>query len=327
MSLAMAGRGPMRRPSSLSHTFLILGGWLTLCASAQAQTQKPSASPTPEPRAAAAQTELNLVSLPTTGSLRRHHGYFRLTHRFARDLTLGDFSDLAADAFAFDNGAVLGLEYRFALEDDIQVGVHRSTLNKALQLFGRWDAWKQGASPVGLSAFASFEALDNLQDGHQPGAGLVMSRTWGATDDGQGGPALALYASPTFVYGTLDAERIASGMSGHVHTEHLAAKPLTVHAADGEVHDEHAGHKSTLFVGLGARLRLRPTVYAAAEFSPRLRGHDPGDAMWGASLEKVTRGHTLALTLTNTYATTPGQIARGGTPGAMYLGFNIIRKF
>ena len=319
----------MRLTLRVFHFFLILGGWLTLCDPAQAQTQTPSASAAPTSPSATTRTELNLVSLPTTGSLPRHHGYFRLTHRFARDLTLGDFSDLAADAFAFDNGAVLGLEYRFALEDNIQVGVHRSTLNKALQLFGRWDVWKQGARPVGLSTFASFEALDNLQDGHQPGAGLVVSRTWGATDDGQGGPALALYASPTFVYGTFDAERIASGMSGHVHTDHLVPAALTLgaDAHDGEVHDEHAGHKSTFFLGLGGRVRLRPSVYAAGEFSPRLSGHDPGDHMWGASLEKVTRGHTLALTLTNAYATTPGQIARGGTPGAMYLGFNIIRKF
>lgn len=49
--------------------------------------------------------------------------------------------------------------------------------------------------------------------------------------------------------------------------------------------------------------------------------------MWGLALEKWTRGHTLALTLTNSFATTPGQIARGGTPDALYLGFNITRKF
>ena len=49
--------------------------------------------------------------------------------------------------------------------------------------------------------------------------------------------------------------------------------------------------------------------------------------MWAVGLEKLTRGHTLALTLTNSYATTPGQIALGGTPSALYLGFNITRKF
>lgn len=52
---------------------------------------------------------------------------------------------------------------------------------------------------------------------------------------------------------------------------------------------------------------------------------------WGVSLEKWTvekwtRGHTLALTLTNFFGTTPGQIARGGD-GTLHLGFNITRKF
>ena len=49
--------------------------------------------------------------------------------------------------------------------------------------------------------------------------------------------------------------------------------------------------------------------------------------MWGVALEKWTRGHTLQLNVTNSFATTPGQIARGGTPNAIYLGFNITRKF
>ena len=49
--------------------------------------------------------------------------------------------------------------------------------------------------------------------------------------------------------------------------------------------------------------------------------------MWGVGVEKWTRGHTLQLNVTNSFATTPGQIARGGTPSAIYLGFNITRKF
>jgi hypothetical protein len=261
------------------------------------------------------QIELNLIALPTTQSIRRHHGYFRLTHRFARDLRLGDFSDLANDLFALDNGAVIGFEYRFAVEENIHVGIHRSTLNKALQLFSRWDAVRQGEKlPVGVSGFASFEALDNLHDGHQPGAGAVISRTWGQT--------LALYASPTYVYGTFDAERIATGLGGHDH-DHKTAGDAPVAQED----EGHSSHKSTFYVGLGGRLRVRPTVFLVGEFTPRVTGHDPGDPMWGVAVEKWTRGHTLQLNLTNSFATTPGQIARGGTPDALYLGFNITRKF
>jgi hypothetical protein len=259
--------------------------------------------------------ELNLIALPTTLSIRKHHGYFRLTHRFSRDLTLGDFGDLANDLFALDNGAVIGLEYRFAVEDNIHVGIHRSTLNKTLQLFSRWDAVRQDHGlPFGLSGFASFEALDNLQDGHQPGIGGVVSRTWGNV--------LALYASPTFVYGTFDADRIAEALIGHDHDHKTAGT-----APDTQDDEDHSGHKATFYVGLGGRLRVRPSVFVVGEYTPRITGHDPGDAMWGVAIEKLTRGHTLQVNITNSFATTPGQIARGGLPGVIYLGFNVTRKF
>jgi hypothetical protein len=270
------------------------------------------------------QIELNVVTLPTTQSLRKHQSYFRLTHRFNRDLTLGDFGDLARDLFAFDNGALLGLEYRFGITSSIHAGIHRSTLDKALQVFGRWDVVRQGQGlPFGLSALGTIEGLDNLQEGHQPGAGVVLSRTFGG--------ALALYASPAYVGGTFDAQRIAAELEdeehGHDHLKLGAdALALGVDGHDGEEHAEHEG-EGTFFLGLAARLRVRPTVFAVGEFTPRLSGHDPGDSMWAVGIEKSTRGHTLALTLTNSYATTPGQIALGGTPGALYLGFNITRKF
>ena len=218
MCIASAVKDRMARPSVARYLSALAGCSLLIVPSAFAQTRDPSAQapPAADSRVVDPQIELNLIALPTTQSIKRHRGYFRLTHRFARDLRLGDFSDLANDLFALDNGAVLGFEYRFALEENIHIGIHRSTLNKALQLFSRWDAVRQGHGlPVGLSGFASFEALDNLHDGHQPGAGAVISRTWGQ--------ALALYASPTYVYGTFDAERIAEGMIGHGH-DHIGRR-------------------------------------------------------------------------------------------------------
>ena len=78
-----------------------------LAAPAAAQTPDTS-SPTPPPESA--EIELNLINLPTTRSLKRHQSYFRLTHRFARDLGRGDFGDLAADLFSLDSGAIIGLD-------------------------------------------------------------------------------------------------------------------------------------------------------------------------------------------------------------------------
>ena len=272
--------------------------------------QDPPAAPPPPPEP---QIELNLVNLPTTLSIGRHKSYTRFTHRFARDLGLGDFGDLAADLFSLDNGAVIGFEYRFGITGNLHAGIQRNTLSKTLQLFGRWDPFRQGQQlPIGVSAIASIEGLDNMQEGHQPAIGAVVSYTRGQR--------LALYASPTFVDGTREAELVGGGSHDH---DHGAASSPPADAHEGE---EHADHESTFFVGLGTRLRLLPTVFVVGEISPRLAGHDPGEAGWGVSIEKWTRGHTLALTLTNFYGTTPGQIARGGND-ALYLGFNITRKF
>ena len=258
--------------------------------------------------------ELNLVSLPTTQSLARHRSYLRITHRFARDLGLGDFGDLAADLFSLDNGAVIGLEYRFGITGSVQAGLHRNTQSKTLQAFGRWDALRQGRLPFGASVLTSIEGLDNLQEGHQPAIGAVLSYTRGR--------AIGVYLSPTYVDGTRAAGELSD--IGHEHDHELLAladEPVETH--DGE---DHSAHDGTFFLGIGGRLRILSSVFVAGEISPRLSGHDPGEAGWGVSLEKVTRGHTLGLTLTNSFGTTPGQIARGGTD-ALYLGFNITRKF
>jgi hypothetical protein len=240
------------------------------------------------------QTDLNLINIPTTRSIPRHHSYFRLTHRFARDLRRGDFGELASDLFSLDNGAVIGVEYRFGITSNLHAGLNRSMLSKTIQTFARWDALRQGDSmPVSASLMASYEGLNNLRQDHQPGVAITLSRTFGN--------ALALYGTPAFVWDTRAVDFI-----------------------DGQADnaDEH-----TAYVGLGARLRFSTSGYVVGEYSPRIYGYDPNNAVWGVGLEKRTGGHTLQLNLTNAFGTTLGQLARGGSPHDIYLGFNITRQF
>jgi hypothetical protein len=70
-----------------------------------------------------------------------------------------------------------------------------------------------------------------------------------------------------------------------------------------------------------------PTLYVVGEVSPRVSGYIPGDAEFAFALEKRVGAHVFSLTFANTAATTYGQIARGGNPGTLYLGFNLARKF
>jgi uncharacterized beta barrel domain-containing protein DUF5777 len=294
-----------RTPRMLLSTcvLLALAALLSTDAAAQTPDQPPAQQTTPP------EIELNLINTPTTLTVRRHKSYFRLTHRFARDLRRGDFGDLAQDLFSLDNGAIIGLEYRFGVTSHLEAGVHRSTLSKTIQFLGRYGAWRQSESmPVSMTFLASLEGLDNMHTHHQPGLGVTVSRAFGS--------AVVAYASPTWVANT----RTADFLSGHEGHDHGGI-------GEGE-EDEHLTHGDyTVYTGLGARVRVRPTVYLTGEVSPRLAGHDPNRATWGAAIEKRTRGHVLQVNFGNSFGTTLGQIARGGSTHDVYLGFNVVRKW
>jgi hypothetical protein len=271
---------------------------------AQAQEAPPAPPPGRGP-----EVELNTVNMPTTQSLNRHQSYFRITHRFLRDLRRGDFGQLLEDLFSLDNGAAIGLEYRFGITDKLQGGVYRTAISKTIQFSGRYDAWRQGESlPVSLSFTSSVEGLSNFGDNFQPAIAATVSRV--------AGNWLVLYATPAFVWNTQAADTLEHG------DEHD-------HDLPGAEEDEHAQHEHTMFVGLGARVRFRPTAYVVGEYSPRLAGHDPGRAVWAVGVEKVSRSgkHLFQLNFTNSFGTTFGQVARGGSDHDVYLGFNIARKF
>ena len=205
--------------------------------------------------------ELNLINLPTTTSLNKHQSYFRLTHRFARDLRRGDFGSLAEDFFSLDNGAVIGLEYRFGVTSRLQAGVHRATLSKTIQFFGRYDGWRQSESlPVSISLLGSVEGLANFHQNYQPGVGAVVSRAVGTW--------LTLYAVPTFVAHT----RAADSLSGHEGHDHDLPETTD---------DDHSHHDGTTFIGIGdARPHpadgLRLVGVLTARAGPRSRARRMG---------------------------------------------------
>ena len=286
------------RPSAL-----LLAAAGLLCAATASPAQDAGSAPEP---ALHAQIDQTVVNVPTTLPLKKHKSYFRLTHRFARDLRRGSFGELAQDLFSLDNGAVIGLEYRYGITDRVQAGVHRSIFNKEIVTFTRWDALAQtGSRPLGISFGGFFEGANNLRQDYQPGVSATISHTYR--------DRLALYASPTYVH--------------HAHTDTL----LELHA--GHQHDAAGGGdpdstaRDTGYVGLGARLRLGGSSYIVGEASPRLGGYTPDRAAWNVGVEKTTRGHVLQLNFGNNFDTTPGQIARGGDKHNVFMGFNISRKF
>lgn len=248
----------------------------------------------------------DVVALPTTASLERFASYFRLTHRFARDLR-GSFVELARSAFGLDDGAIIGFEYRFAPADDLQIGAHRSLLFKTIQIFARHDTVRQTERmPVGVSLLGSVEGTNNLRAQYSQALGLVVSRTFG--------DRLAAYVSPVMVWNS----QMPVGVSGHEGHDHDVPG-----ASDA---DHPAEEERTFYAGVGGRLRLRPTVFLVGEIIPRA-GFTPGAHQWAAGIEKRTDGHQFQLNVSNSFGTTNAQIARGGQPGNIRLGFNLARLF
>ncbi len=234
--------------------------------------------------------DFNLINLPTTLPLPVRRGNFHLTHRFNENLRKDSFGTQASNLFGLDTGATVELEFRYGVMKHLEAIVSRTNVERDIQFSAKYDAFHQSASrPVGFSAIVSVEGGNNFKRNYEPALGAVVSRTIAA--------AAALYVSPIWVHNTLDS------------------------AANGVM-------ANTFFVGLGARVRIVPSVYVVGEVSPRAGGsYTPGDPEFAFALEKRVGGHVFSLTVANSSATTYGQIARGGNPQSLYLGFNLSRKF
>jgi len=234
-----------------------------------------------------AQPDFTLIGLPTTLKMPRFASAFRVTHRFTRPLGSGDFSDLASDFFGFDSGAQIGLEYRFGIMAGTQIGIHR-TSDRTIQFFLQQHLAGQGASPVGIDLIGAVEGTNNFKDSYSPSIGAVISRTIGRHG--------AVYAQPIWINNT--------------------------NKQTGEV-DEN----DTFIVGVGGRLRIRPTVYVVAEAAPRF-GYEPDSVYTSVAIEKRAGGHSFQLNFSNGFGTTLSQMARGGLAhDNWFIGFNISRKF
>src|SRR5215216_5467776 len=170
-----------------------------------------------------AEPDFTLVALPTALRVPRFKSAFRVTHRFARPLGNGDFGDLASDLFSLDSGAQIGLEYRFGLMRGLQVGINR-TSDRTIELFTEYNLLHQGndGQPFGLNVMAAIDGTNNLRDSYSPVLGVVLSRELGKHG--------AVYVEPFWVNNS---------------------NPFPTELVDDN---------DTFFVGVGARIRIRPTV-------------------------------------------------------------------
>ena len=244
-------------------TALVLAAftWGSVAGAQTTQTAPPSpapqatATPAPVPDDEADDSVLNrsqpdftLINLPTGLRLPQWKSAFRVTHRFTRPLGEGDFGNLAADFFGLDSGAVIGLEFRMGIVPGGQVGFYR-TNDRTIQLSGQYDLKQQSDSfPLGLAAYFSIDGTNNFKDSYSPAVGLIVTREF--KEHG------ALYFEPIWVNNT------------------------------NQLPSELVEDNSTFLIGLGGRIRIRPTVYVVGEIVPRVDGFDPGSTAASFALEK-----------------------------------------
>jgi hypothetical protein len=209
------------------------------------------------------------------------------THRFNGNLREGSFNGNASNLFGLDQGAAVGFEYRFGIARHLQAAVYRTAIDKTFQFYGKYDAVRQGDS-VPLS----LSALVSVE-----GADNFQERY---------SPALGVVVSRTA------ADRLA-----------VYATPIWVQNTAANLNID----RDTFFVGIGGRVRVTDTVYLVGEVAPRASGYRPDRAAYGFAIEKRAGGHLFQLNFNNGQGTTLGQLARGGFPDSLYLGFNLARKF
>jgi hypothetical protein len=231
--------------------------------------------------------DFTLINLPTTLPLPLHKGNFRLTHRFNGDLRRGDFGDQLATVFGMDEGATIGFEYRFAVVKHVEVAAYRTNFSRTIQFYGKYDAFHQGGSTP--IGLSGIVSIEGTNNFQQE-----YAPTLGASISRDVGKVVAVYAVPMWVHNSA--------------------------AGTGVTRD-------TLVVGLGGNLRILPTLFVTAEVTPRVSGYVIGDAEYGFGISKRVGGHVFDLTFTNGQGTTFAQLARGGFPGSLFLGFNLARKF
>jgi uncharacterized beta barrel domain-containing protein DUF5777 len=234
-----------------------------------------------------AEPDYRLINLPTTLRLPLFKSNFDLTHRFNGNLRRGTFANQASSFFGIDEGAVVGFEYRLAVLRHLQAIAYRSASQRTVQFYGKYDALHQRGATP-LSV-STLVSVEGIDNFHKN-----YSPAFGVVVSRTISDVAAIYAVPTWVHNTA--------------------------ATLGDDRD-------TSYFGVGGRLRIRPTVYLAAEVSPRLSGYAPGTSQFGLAIEKRAGGHMFQLNFTNGSATTFGQIARGGSAQSLSMGFNLSRKF
>ncbi|UYZ62132.1 DUF5777 family beta-barrel protein [Hymenobacter weizhouensis] len=263
----------------------------------ESQTPKPT---TPEAvNATFKSTRLingHTVETPGQGTM-----VFLISHRF------GTLNSGAYELFGLDNATIrLGLEY--ALTDDLEVGVGRSSHQKTFDGFVKYRALRQRAGSGGFPASVTLFASTALVTQRDP-PGTTLDRT--------------LTRRLTHSYQALIARKFNSNLS-------LQLMPTLVHRNLTEM---GGGPNDVYAIGAGGRHKLTKRTSLNVEYYYLLPNTRPSGLRnsLAVGFDIETGGHIFQLHVTNSQgmvekffvSETRGNFFKGD----LYFGFNVNRNF
>jgi Membrane bound beta barrel domain (DUF5777) len=239
-------------------------------------------------RAQPMEPDYRIVNLPTTLRLPRHGSNFTLTHRFNGDLTEGTFLDQLSTLFGMDNGAAIGLEYRYGIARHVEAVAFRTNIEQTIQFTGKFDEWRQGekSMPLSISPFIAVEGQLNFRENYATSLGTSIGRNIKNR--------VQVYAVPWWVMNSAAGTGV---------------------------------YRNTVALGMGGRFMIHPRLFLVGEVTPRLGGYTPTDEEYSFAVETRVGGHVFQLNFSNSQQTTFGLLSHGGSNDKLYLGFNLSRKF
>jgi hypothetical protein len=245
----------------------------------------------------------NVVNLPNGKPQKAGGVDFFIGHRFSQDVDSAGFGGL----FGFDSPATVAFGVRAGITDRLSVSLMRTNAFKTISLGAAFQISRQGeevpltmqlrVSDDGIRNFGLYHRSNNpLPRLHSPVVQIVTTRTFK--------DRVSFTIVPSFAFNTRDEDR------------------HTVDTAFG------VDHNNTISMGLGAGIRVLPTVSLVGEYIPRLwgfRGEQKDRPGVSIGLQKSTFRHTFELLISRQSSMMPSQYSLQGLD-TFRVGFNIYRR-
>jgi hypothetical protein len=244
-----------------------------------------------------------IVNLPNGKGLGARDVEFLIGHRFGEPLFT---KNSPGNLLGFDSFAAVTFGVEVGLTDWMSVSAMRSNLDRTIEIASGFQLSTQGANRDGVSASSApvstrlrigVEGRNNFRDRFAPFAQFVASRSFG--------DRFSLAVVPGIAFNTRD--------------ENTFLPPSFLFGADSDY---------TASIGVGAGLRVLPTVSLVAEYVPRVAGFK-GERFdrpaVSIGIQKATFRHMFEFVISTASPLTTAQYTVNGTD-TFKVGFNIYRR-